>query len=498
MDQKSPEIDASGSIQSEQCNLRKGFFSLINAEHITPSLKLRDPSMTLTKTDSSAHLIGMIKKWSPSMSIKNTSSWCCKFIDEYHGEFRKNIVAAEIEVFAQEYRRALCPKHLFNGENIFTKYRVGIDNSYNESIQNTSKVYVFSKFLDFHGVKLDLKSYIQPVKEPLTLSGLGTCTLFAKFLGEIDLKVGNIGLRLYRNKKEVLHSTFTQLDSGCSFAGLPNNILFPQPAIALGYLTDDEITFNPATSLNPYNYLNSYTKGKKINRNHQWLVSLSQEPLIIQETVICALRCVLVPDNFNEELLKSYFSKQPQSTQAAEGIKIFIKSHQDILLKVLINNHNVKKYFFSRNGIKEGRFRKEVYFLFESMKDFIAYKKVRVASTLDDFIESFMQDNNDKIALLLSTLEPYVLRNMHDELISHLEQIALKTSEEFTFFELLNECILKNLTIKNPPMHVFLPRKKAKHSEDPCFIVKKSPVLTFSDTPNRLSLRLNNFSSENY
>ena len=118
-------------IQNWDFNNPRHMWWIRNAEHITPSLKLRDPSMTLTKTDSSAHLIGMIKKWSPSMSIKNTSSWCCKFIDEYHGEFRKNIVAAEIEVFAQEYRRALCPKHLFNGENIFTKYRVGIDNSYN-------------------------------------------------------------------------------------------------------------------------------------------------------------------------------------------------------------------------------------------------------------------------------------------------------------------------------------------------------------------------------
>jgi hypothetical protein len=164
------------------------------------------------------------------------------------------IALAELEVFSQEYRRLLCPTHLFNGKNIYTKYRLAYDE------KNTDNIYVASKSLNLMGssgnFSFDTQGVITFDSDSTTgvnlkdIPGFACSCFFAKFLGEADFKIKNaviINDGLKPDGTPQLY--FSQIDSEWCFAGTANK-KFSSLHLNSGLLTAKEVINNPFTTSN--------------------------------------------------------------------------------------------------------------------------------------------------------------------------------------------------------------------------------------------------------
>ncbi len=312
---------------------------------------------------------------------------------------------ASMEVFAQEYRRLLCPTHLFEGVNLFTKYRVGFDQ--NHADPSITDVYVASKYISFIGY---FKSYYQGVfrfkDEPYQLKtcrldlrnqyiladqakGLGTCTIFAKILGDIDLKFSNLGFLFHEQNETDFKFYFTQVDSGCSFAGTAN-IDYP-PEWFLGDLTEYEIIKNPATNLNFYNYLWVKLDQKSVVRDNHQLEILSDSEQMKKENFITSLRITLLPDCLLNELARVHFSHiDHMSLKIKAEVLVFMNRQQSLLEEIITRSSVFIDYFFNLESCQNGFYRKELLDLYLSFVSFETYSSELIIKNNDLFkIEFF-------------------------------------------------------------------------------------------------------------
>ena len=330
---------------------------------------------------------------------------------------------ASMEVFAQEYRRLLCPVHLFDGVNLFTKYRVGFDRPYADSL--ISNVYVASKYMSFIGY---FKSYSRGIfrfrDEPYQLKscqlnlrgqylvadqvpGLGTCTIFAKILADIDLKFSNLGFLFHEKNENDFKFYFTQVDSGCSFAGKVN-IDYP-PEWYPGDITEYEIIKNPATNLKFYNYLWVKMDQKNVSTNHEQLEILSDLPYMQKENIITAFRSSMLPECILHELVRVHFSdRDVLSLKMKEDLIVFMRRQQFLLQQILTASQIVKEYFFNLKACQEGLYRKELLELFTSLLNFATYSSESIVKNDQLFKIDFFKECKfflEKIWLILDLNE---------------------------------------------------------------------------------------------
>jgi hypothetical protein len=374
---------------------------------ISPSSKIKANSKNLPlELKNKSHSIQIDKKQHPTKNYGNSVYYFKKIHPDENSNLRlsASLAIAESEVFFQELRRALCPTHLFKkGEktyNLFTKYRVGFD--FNTSAQREEdlvNVYVVSKGIDFISDSVTLLQCLQSTFYGST-PGLPAVAFLGKYCGDMDLKFSNIGLVVHDRGQESEFVTYTQIDSGCCLAGNAN-FSYRNSSDYIGHITSDEITINPSTNLNIYNYLwlrwgnkpyhEEYQKFPKTsneitNRMMQYLIKapqiyqkMSEQNYAIQETVITALRCACVPPIFINDLLKSYFNSTfSESIWLANKTQKALLTHQKILKESCSKNVNFIRYFFSIDSLSNSLFRKELQLLLKSMTEFTKYKKIKV------------------------------------------------------------------------------------------------------------------------
>ncbi|NBV29245.1 hypothetical protein EBS02_09580, partial [bacterium] len=231
-----------------------------------------------------SHPTNISKKKPKPLKSSNNEDWYLKRINDANSSdsLEASLALAEMEVFAQEYRRLICPTHLFNGKNIYTKYRLAYDE------QHPDNLYVASKSLKLMGrsgdFSFDHEGTLTFKDDPTTglnlkdIPGLGCSCLFAKILGEVDFKIQNaviINDGLKADGTPQLY--FSQIDSEWSFAGTANT-KFRSLNLDTGLMTAGEVIANPYTLSKFYNYLSLIQKGTDHYQFKEFLLKTSQEP----------------------------------------------------------------------------------------------------------------------------------------------------------------------------------------------------------------------------
>jgi hypothetical protein len=330
-------------------------------------------------------------------------------------DFKKALAEAEREVFFQEFRRALCPSHLFknneNYYNIFTKYRVGYNISKTpKKDEDPINIYVLSKAIDFISDPTILKEQSKKTKTGET-PGLPTLAFFAKHLGDIDLKFSNAGLMRHTNSDGSIFTTYTQIDSGCCLAG-EANLSYPIESQKIPYISSHEISINPSTELNFFNYLWLISQQQTHTANFAFYKKISEQGYAIQETVITALRCALLPHAFLKKLLIAYFNQKfDASINLAQDIAAALIKRQSFLKKSCLINANFINFFFSPEALISGVFRKELKLFFNTMTTFVKYKKTTLIDyEAHDYLEQdLLIQAQDMLKLILPKINMFYL-----------------------------------------------------------------------------------------
>lgn len=238
------------------------------------------------------------------------------------GAFLKESAAAQVEVMAQELKRALCPFHIL-GRNPYPKYRVSTPNTRekraisiipaipvlyisSEEIDfsdnffrrylNASEDKVIFKFKKYHH---ESRSSIECEKELTEIPGIGTACLFAKFLGDKDFKLGNFGVNIDRRSK--FSHIATSLDAGLAFSREPTT----PPLFNNGH----EVLINPKLEMPfAYNFFYSYHTGKPKLQCDTFLESASKDSGMIKENFITAFNLAFISPAVYEIFMKQYLS----------------------------------------------------------------------------------------------------------------------------------------------------------------------------------------------
>jgi hypothetical protein len=300
-----------------------------------PSLKLKNETLSVIEDKGKSHAIVIAKKYSLK-DIQKDQDYFFKEIDSEDDIFI-NINIANLEVFSQQYYRALYPSHLTGSINPFTKYRVAIE--FDQAYEKPLKLYVASKAIDFKKPKNLIYQYSLLRQKGLHAPGIASVSFLAKFIGEIDFKVGNVGLRAYSTDQSSFSHIFTQIDSGCAFAGIPSNPGYSQKEFFAGYINSEELTSHPSTKMNVVNYLQSINAKKCFDPLHQYLLALSEQPDIIKETMVTALRCAMTPRCFNEWMIATHFGPNEDATLLKLDPTVFLGSMTSLSLIMQLFSH---------------------------------------------------------------------------------------------------------------------------------------------------------------
>jgi hypothetical protein len=98
----------------------------------------------------------------------------------------------------------------------------------------------------------------------------------------------------------------------------------------------------------------------------------------------------------------------------------YLITHKRALIESFVDNERFNQFFFSIEAITAGLFRKELFILYHSLQEFIAYSKVKFGDAISDFASRFIDENQASFVVLTSTLPLTLLNTMHDEIISFL------------------------------------------------------------------------------
>lgn len=316
------------------------------------------------------------------------------------------IALAEIEVFAQEFKRLICPQHLFNGHQLFPKYRVAFFDD------NSSDIYVASQKINFiddfiknsngiltlgtscklllNGMEYD---YSNAQIKAFSIPGLATVTLLAKIVGDIDTKLGNVGLQIFEplSPSQKPEMYFTSIDSGASFAGY-GNIEYTEITDQFGLLNQEEILNNPACELSPFNFLWSKFEGYKDLKEHMIAKTASVQEHIRRENMICCLRVACIPPDALEEITNLYFSSiDKDSMKSKEKTLSHLKNQQEIIFDFLTSHLSARSFFCSKEAIAENLLINELIEMKRNLHHFKFFKKTTLSSIIEN-IDSLLNE----------------------------------------------------------------------------------------------------------
>ncbi len=346
-------------------------------------------SDTTNETNSNINFIHINK-------LKDNINFICHLTSKKASKGAK-IALAEIEVFAQEFKRLICPQHLFNGHQLFPKYRVAFFD------QDSSDIYVASQKINFiedfsrvsngiltlgksirfslNGIDYD---YSNSQINAFSVPGLGTVSLLSKIVGDIDAKLGNVGLQIFApsNSIEKPQIYFTSIDSGASFAGY-GNIEYTETTEQFGYLTSAEILNNPACEANPFNFLWLKFQGFTDLKEQMLARTSSVDANIRRENMICALRVACIPPEALEEITNLYFSSNDKdSIKSRENAFLHLKRQQEIIFDFLTKHISPKSFFLSKNAIESDLFINELIEMKKNLEQFKFFKKTTLSSLI--------------------------------------------------------------------------------------------------------------------
>lgn len=266
---------------------------------------------------------------------------CIEF-PSHRCDFLQTMAKVESEVLAQELRRALAPVDLL-GRNPYPKYRVSTPNTrtvLTESQKVHERAYgsyalpvvpsvprpqVSSEKINFysefhynryseHDLRKPYFRDVGPQKVPVhfsTLKGVGVACFFAKFLGDRDAKISNLGINF-----EESHSSpavMTALDSGWCFS----NSLRHAPPL---FQNHEEVVQNPQTHNTQafHHYFLAIQGGHRGHHEHgkpfssffdEFMEKLAEESQVKSENFATAFHCAFLSPEvytvFSEQYLTS-------------------------------------------------------------------------------------------------------------------------------------------------------------------------------------------------
>ncbi|NBV28960.1 hypothetical protein EBS02_08105, partial [bacterium] len=221
-----------------------------------------------------------------------------------------------------------------------------------------------------------------------------------------------------------------------------------------GKLTAQEILLNPATNLKIYNYLEAIKEDTKYNNFTPLLAQASQKPHVKKETMITALRSAMLPDFFEETLMSHYFSKSAYSEKTKLDIKEHMQKQKDILFAVLTAEPACREFFLNDRAIQQGLLRQELERMFNSLKDFTAYAKVKPSEEIADFQEKFVLN----VSPLISQMINHPSMNLAKRL-SFWNEARRASSEHSSFNRLFLETVA---SIMEPTLKDHIIQTKSK------------------------------------
>jgi hypothetical protein len=358
--------------------------------------------------------------WSEDPNFLSDVEQLYDLAKKYKNYQQSQIVLAEMEVVAQELQRLLCPTHCLDGYNIFPKYRVGFND---EMISEDSPVFVATKRINFIGefyfdavrgqLQLGVKDYefvggdtFKAQKQVCDISGikgLGASALLARLLGDIDTKVGNIGLQVHgvdAHNDPII--TFARVDGGCFFAGYANPD-FVEQKWRLGPITAADILENPGPgTMKFYNYLSSMSQGTVNQEQTEALKSMADHHQLQKETMVTSLRFAFLPTEYQDCFLSDYCSSSVSSQKLKSNISSYLEDQKTAVLTILATEAKCQNYFFSPQALNQGVLFHELELLHDSLTTFKTHGKNKPADKIPNFTQSFVDSITPGLIQMLS------------------------------------------------------------------------------------------------
>lgn len=313
--------------------------------------------------------------------------------------FLSDTAQAQLEVVAQEFRRALCPFDLL-GRNPFPKYRLATPNNAEQRqislIPDVPETYISSeKILFEHDFNVrqyggkdrmtfrttisqgdqDEHSYDEylPLED---IPGLGSVCFFAKFLADNDAKVANIGISIDHSHYEPY--VFTALDSGDCFK---------RDAVSKALFSNsEEILNNPCTKETfAYNYFVERFQGdfylktsNNVSRSfHSYVQEMAKSEQVQRETFACAFNCAFFPPQALEIFIKQYLAQENPFIRVEMWDRILknqLIKEQQALLNLFEANSKFLQFFLTSSAPEDNIFHRYQQLVIQS-EYFRFYKK---------------------------------------------------------------------------------------------------------------------------
>jgi hypothetical protein len=149
--------------------------------------------------------------------------------------------------------------------------------------------------------------------------------------------------------------------------------------------------------------------------------------------MITALRSALLPDFFEEPLMSHYFSKSKSSQKTKKTIQSYMKEQKNILVEVLTQESECREFFLNDDAIQSGLLRKELNEMFNSLKEFTAYGKVKPSDEITDFEEKFILNLQEFITLMI--MNPTMNKDQRKAFFNEAKQASAQSDFNRLFFK---------------------------------------------------------------
>lgn len=330
----------------------------------------------------------------------------------FWAEFLRNCAIGEMEVVAQELRRALCPAVVL-GLNPYPKYRMSVDPHAQHSISylpDIPDIYISSQLMQLNSMinldKSELWFYPSTGAGKVlleTVPGLATATLFAKFLGDSDPKCGNILVACnhdWSKKYRVI-----DIDSDNCFDRMRGN-----PTQSALFDNPTELLLNPMTEDKYYwNYFFLRYQGQEgPSKERQAMETIAQTEQCWRENVATAFNLAFTPPEVYATFVDQYLSKnnpyvgleQPSGAGIYQRVMMQIEKEQHALYQAFENQPQLLESLMS---LDKSRMEDNIFVRYQQLvlqwEKFRFYKKHDLSQTelyaenpyvLEDFLTDFM------------------------------------------------------------------------------------------------------------
>lgn len=359
---------------------------------------------------------------------------------------------AELEIVAQELRRALCPADLL-GMNPYPKYRLSINSPEKQAISLSADLphaYISSELLTLQsqivlqGAELNFYyqynngSYARQPYPLKNIPGLGTACLFAKFLGDNDPKLGNIAVSVL-NPSSASY-VMVALDSDHCFQRKHEE----KPLFS----NIDEIVLNPYTKESYYyNYFFLKYGGSKAESGlfstlpdgSDILKKIASLPQTKRENFATAFNLAFFPPQAYSMFVEQYLTRSnPFNHRAEAHIKSHLLAEQEALYQAFEENDFLLNESFNSSDLRDNIFYR-ISKLAQQIQAFTFYEEHGIKNTplfdqnkylIEDYfiafcqkkvrIDSAFQENLQKAFQAYACSLPLHEQESHEYVAEHL------------------------------------------------------------------------------